>query len=100
MDINSIQGANAYQNTQSTPPPVDDTQLREQNVEASRSELDTRREASRAFEVSLTQEARDLLAAEENDRATEPAESTTSEAAANEPVVPTQDASQIVNIVA
>ncbi len=66
MDINTIQGSNAYSAPKSTPVPVDDTLLRNQNREAARADLsqESTRAIQEAFDVRITQEARDRQAAE------------------------------------
>ena len=68
MAINSVQGASAYTNAINSAPPVDETTTRNQNIEASRTELDTQSSAvaQQAFEVNITQEAQDRLAREES----------------------------------
>lgn len=106
MDINSIQGPNAYLNTQSSPPPVENEQLGEQNREASQSNIDAGTQASRAYEVQLTQEAQDRLAAQRAEqqaqsRQTQPEEPPPPpEQQQPQQVMSAPDASQIVNIVA
>ncbi len=99
MDINSLNGANAYTNTPNSTPSVDHTQLREQNLEASRPALDTQNTATQAFEVSLTQEAQDRQAAETTQNAQE-TQTTAPENPNNETTAPAQNPNQIVNIVA
>lgn len=97
MNITNINGANAYANAPQLTPPVDNTQLKEQNIQASRSDLETQDTATGAFELSITQEARDRAATENTDQQNTtqtPPEDTA------QTVVPAQDASQIVNIVA
>ncbi len=109
MEINNLSGAAAYANTLTGTPPVEDTQLRDQNIEAARTQIDSQTvsTAQEAFEVSLSREAQSRLA--EDTEATEPPEATQTE----EPVqalppevpnnsnpVPVNNTSQIVNIVA
>ncbi len=95
MDINSVQGPAAYANTLNTTPPVENTQTRDQNVEASGATLDsqTRQAAQQAFEVNITPEARDRLAQETQAR--EPAEQIepleTAETAPQEPPQPVEN---------
>ncbi|MCP3872227.1 MAG: hypothetical protein GY699_03610 [Desulfobacteraceae bacterium] len=105
MDINSSQGANAYTSAPNATPPVDNTQLREQNVEASRTELNTENTAAaqRAFEVTITQEAQNRLAADaalRNQEAVNETQATSTENQTNQNAVPPAEANQIVNIVA
>ena len=101
MDINSLQGANAYTNVPEATPPVDNTLLRNQNVEASRTDLreESTNAAQKAFEVSITQEAQDRLAAEAAEKPTE-TRTATPENQNNQDIVPAHEVSQIVNIVA
>ncbi len=98
MDINSIQGANAYAN--STPRPVVESNVvQEQNQEAAQADLNqaSTRAVQEAFEVNITEEAREQQAAaggtEETQRP-EPAQATQADQG------PAQQPSQIVNIVA
>jgi hypothetical protein len=107
MEINSLQGAAAYINASSANSPVDNTQVRDQNIEASRTDLDTRSTttAQEAFEVTITQEARNLQAeaATEQTTAVAPPEGPPAQPAetpSNNTVVQASQASQIVNIVA
>ncbi len=100
MDISNINGSNAYTANKSTTPPVDNSLLENQNREAAKADLnqETSRTAQQAFEVNITQEAQDKLAAEAtpppaqaaSDKEPEPDQSPTT----------TQEARQIVNIVA
>ena len=66
MDINTIQGSNAYTPHKSIPVPVDDTLLKNQNREAAQTDLnqETTRAVQDAFNVRITQEALDRQAAE------------------------------------
>ncbi len=100
MNINSVQGANAYTNVQNTTPPVDTAQLRDQNLEASRTELnqESTTAAQQAFEVTITQEAQ-RLSAETNEESAEVAAQQL-EDQNNSNTEPAHETSQIVNIVA
>ena len=113
MDINSVQGSAAYANTLNTTPPVESAQTREQNIEASQTRLDEQanRAAQQAFEVNITQEARNRLAQETEETRVEnpePNRETTDRAPAPEPVreppaqttPPAQETTPLVNIVA
>ncbi len=109
MIINSVQGANAYTNTQNTSPAVDTAKLKEQNLEVSRTELNTENStaAQQAFEVSITQEAQQLSAKNNEvaakataQQAVQPIEDQTTENQANSDTEPVHERSQIVNIVA
>lgn len=73
MAINSIQGPAAYANTLNTTPPVENTQLRGQNTQDTPAPAGEQSQgpAQNAFEVNITQEARDLLAGQ-NQQATAP----------------------------
>lgn len=103
MEINSLQGANAYTNALETTPPTNDARLRDQNLEASRTDLNTEsaQAAQKAFEVELTQEAQDRMATERTQEQTRTqAQTTAPENQTDQNPVPTQEQSQIVNIVA
>ncbi|WP_300459241.1 hypothetical protein [Desulfobacula sp.] len=100
MDINSLNGSTTYTNIPNGTPPVDNTRLPEQNAEASSIDLntDTSPGVPKAFEVTLSREALDRLAAE-------PATTPTStpqplDNPINQNMEPAVKASQIVNIVA
>lgn len=99
MDINSLNGANAYSNIPASTPQVDNTQLREQNREAARSALESQNQAKQAFEVSITQEAREKLAAQSTEN-TQKAQNEASGNANAKNTIPSHSASQIVYIVA
>ena len=109
MEINSLQGAAAYNNASSATSPVNNTHLRDQNIEASRTDLDTQstRAAQEAFQVTLTQEARNLQseASARQESATqaqpqEQAQAQPPEALNNDTTAPANETSQIVNIIA
>jgi hypothetical protein len=94
MDINSIQGANAYANTR---PVAESNVVQEQNQEAAQTDLnqESTRAVQEAFEVNITQEAREAAAGEtEETQLPEPAQAAAAEQ------TPAQQPSQIVNIVA
>jgi len=101
MDINSLQGANAYTNVSNATPPVDNTLLRDQNLEASQADLSTEntRAAQSAFEVDITQEAQNRLAAQSNEEPVE-TQATTPEDQTNQNIAQAHELSRIVNIVA
>lgn len=99
MNINSLNGVNAYSNIPASTPPVDNSQLQEQNREASRSELDYQARTKQAFEVSITEEARQRLAAQNAENSRQ-ARSEEIDSKDRNTIVPSQNASQIVNIVA
>lgn len=117
MDINSLQGSAAYAKISGSTPPVDNTASRNQNIEAANSTLDAQitARAQQAFEVNITEEARERLARENQEpvRETEtlPETEDTSVQAAPASLPPAEDntqqeppvqqpVSQIVNIVA
>jgi len=66
MDINSLKGISAYTDTRNTTPPVDQAQLQTQTLEASKAAQakENTNAAQKAFEVSLTEEARDRMASQ------------------------------------
>lgn len=106
MNINSLQGVHAYTNAPNATPPINNT-LRTQNVEASRTDLTTENTtaAREAFEVNITQEAQDRLAAQtaeapEIPEAPEETQTTTPENQTNQTIATAREESQIVNIVA
>ena len=101
MDINSLRGVSAYTNTQTTPP-VDQTTLQNQNLEASKTGLtkESANAAQKAFEVTITEEAKTKMASE-----TRPAISETQSAPppsdqGAQSVAKAYETNQIVNIVA
>ncbi len=99
MDISNINGSNAYTANKSATPPVDNSLLENQNREAAKADLnqETSRAAQQAFEVNITQEAQDRLAAEATPP---PAQAATDKAPEPQSPAATQEARQIVNIVA
>lgn len=101
MDINSLQGASAYINASSSVPSVDNAQLRDQNLEASRTDLNAESisAAQKAFEVTITREAQDRQAAETTNAAEE-TQTAASESQNTQASAAVQKTSQIVNIVA
>lgn len=107
MEINSLQGAAAYASSLGATQPVENTQTRDQNVEASRTDLTTQSTsvAQEAFEVTITQEAQDRLAedtaVEETDSQEQvPVQAQPLEEQPPEPEQSPAETSQIVNIVA
>ncbi|MBA3009329.1 MAG: hypothetical protein KKF12_08430 [Proteobacteria bacterium] len=98
MDISTIQGSNAYTANQQTPQPVEDTLSKRQNWEAADLNQDKPRSSQQAFEVTITQEAQDRLAAE---KVAISAAQTADPVRGPSPASGSaRDASQIVNIVA
>lgn len=98
MDINALQGSNAYTANQLTPPPVEDSLAKRQNREITDQRQDNTQSSRQAFEVTITQEAQARLAAEKLTIS-----ATQDTAPGRRPsAVPgsAQEASQIVNIVA
>ena len=100
MDINSLNGSMAYTNIPNASPPVDNTLVQEQNTEASSIDRNTETSpgASKAFEVTLSREARDRQAAEPASTPTstpQPLDNQT-----NQNMEPAVKASRIMNIVA
>jgi hypothetical protein len=67
MDISNIQGFSAYTANKSATPPVDNTLAQNQNKDAAQTTLnqESAQAAQQAFEVNITPEARDLMAATE-----------------------------------
>ena len=103
MDINNINASTAYTTHESVKPSVDSTLLKDQNQETQNSDINPGTARQQAFEVNITQEAQDLLAAE----ATQPAIKTplsdnTSNDGSGQSQSPAaaQEARKIVNIVA
>lgn len=92
MDITNIDASNAYAAKESAKPPIDSTLLKNQNQEVSESNLNQESTRQNAFEVNITQEAQDRLAAQ-------PTPPPAPEASDQSPVA-AQKAAQIVNIVA
>jgi hypothetical protein len=105
MEINSLNGAGAYANASGTATPVDNTR-QNQTSDASQNAMNTGNTAagSQAFEVTITREAQDRLAAQTNTQVME--EPTETQGAAmtpgpqNQNTASTRETSQIVNIVA
>jgi hypothetical protein len=103
MDISNINASNAYITNESAKPPVDSTLLKDQNQETKNSDTSQKTDRQPAFEINITQEAQDLLAAE----TTQPSMGTPmsgkdSDDASGQSQSPAtaQEARQIVNIVA
>lgn len=101
MDINSLQGATAYTNVPNTTPQVDKTVLPSQNPETSTADLNTENATNgqNAFEVNITQEAQDRLAAETSEDQTN-IQTTTPDDQNNQNPKPAHETNRIVNIVA
>ena len=95
MNMNSISGANQYLNTPKAVAPPGETLLKEQNIEASRSDLDQKSTilAQQAFQVNITEEAQ-KLASDKNNREMPAAGNSLPSQNNNE------EARQIVNIIA
>lgn len=102
MDINNIQGSNAYSAPKSPPVPVDDTLLRNQNRESAQGDLsqESTRAIQEAFDVRITQEARERQAAEKTAPAPLPAEGPEKSTGPDQGTLQASNASQIINIVA
>ncbi|MFH2093557.1 MAG: hypothetical protein ABIJ31_14450 [Pseudomonadota bacterium] len=109
MEINNLQGAAAYTNTSSASLPVNNTNVQDQNIQASRTELDTQnaRAVQEAFKVSFSQEAQNLQteAATKQESAAqakrqEQARMQTAVTQNGNTIVSASQASQIINIVA
>jgi len=106
MEISNIQGLNAYTAKNSATSPVDNTMLQNQNREAAQTNLNQEniQAVQQAFEVNITREARDLMAA----KGETPAQATPREQnpAQGQNLTPTQNSAQeqkimqVVNIVA
>ena len=99
MNISNINGSNPYATNNSATPPVDSTQLNTQNKEVTEPNSKTDSSTQQAFEVSITQEAQDLLAAQ----AAPPPQKTApvnQDSEQNQTPAASQEARQIVNIVA
>ncbi len=105
MNINSLQGQAAYNNT-AAPQAVDNAQLRNQNLEAARTELNEKdTQATRdAFEVNLSREALETRSAQNRETSEAAAETRASslpeENQSDQSAAGANSASQIVNIVA
>ena len=101
MDINSLQGATAYTNVPNTTPQVDKTVLPSQKPEASTADPNTENTTNglNAFEVNITQEAQDRLAAETNKDQTN-IQTTIPGDQDNLNTKPAHETNRIVNIVA
>ncbi|OGR45192.1 MAG: hypothetical protein A3J80_06260 [Desulfobacula sp. RIFOXYB2_FULL_45_6] len=101
MDINSLRGVSAYTSTQNTTPPVDQTVLQNQNLEASKAELTKENAdvAQKAFEVTITEEAQKKIAAETTQKTSEALPEPPVDQSA-QTVSKAYETSQIVNIVA
>jgi len=100
MEMNNMQVGNAYTNPPATTPQVDNTQLRDSNRAASKSDLnmENTNAAQKAFEVSITEDAQ-RLAAQAAEKSAQ-TQTTTPEDQAAQNIVPAQVKSQMVNIVA
>ncbi|MCG8632531.1 MAG: hypothetical protein MI863_01820 [Desulfobacterales bacterium] len=97
MEINNIHGANPYANAR---PAAESNLVQEQNQEAAQADLnqESTRAVQEAFEVNITQEAREQqAAASEEAEETQLPEPVQAAAAEQEPA---RQPSQIVNIVA
>jgi hypothetical protein len=101
MAINSVQGANAYTNVLNTTPQVENTQPRDLNPEASKTELNNENAntAQQAVEVTITQEARQRLSEQNNEESAKVAEQQL-ENESNQNTASAREVSQIVDIVA
>lgn len=101
MDINNLRGASAYMNPPAPTPPVDQTMLQNQNLEASKAELtkETAVAAQKAFEVTITEEALEKMASEKKSETAEIQSAPPPDQSA-QTVAKAYETSQIVNIVA
>jgi len=99
MDISNINGSNAYAANNSTKPPVDSTLLENQNQKAAGTDpnQETTRAVQQAFEVDITQEAQDKMAMEAKPPVQE---ASNQKSGADQSTLATQEARQIINIVA
>ena len=102
MDINSLRGVSAYTNPINTTPPIDQTMLQNQNLEASKAELtkETADAAQKAFEVTLTEEAQERMASETKPETSETQSAPPPSDQGAQGVAKAYETSQIVNIVA
>ncbi|MFO7750400.1 MAG: hypothetical protein R6V54_09945 [Desulfobacteraceae bacterium] len=111
MEINSVSGANTYLNTQNQTQQTRQTQasgetlLGQENLEASRSELDqnSTARAQQAFQVNITPEAQQLAAEANQTEKTQAPPQTTEASAGTTGTMPqnsNEQARQMVNIVA
>jgi hypothetical protein len=103
MDISNINASNAYTTNESVKPPVDSTLLKAQDPKTPEADLNQKTASQQAFEVNITQEAQDLLAAEATQPSIEtPLSDNTSDDESGQSQSPAtaQEARQIVNIVA
>ncbi len=96
-----MQGAKAYANPPGTTPPVNNMQVQDQNLETTKTDINSENVTTtkKAFEVSITPEARDILAAQVSKEAAETQTKTPEEQTARDSE-PAHKKSQIVNIVA
>ncbi len=113
MEINSLNGAGAYANTPNSAPPVDNTR-QNQTDDALQNTINPGNtgNGSQAFEVTITREARDRLAAETDTQVPAAPAETQGATMTPEPQDPndasareagrgnSQETNQIVNIVA
>lgn len=101
MDINSIQGANQYQNPPSAAP-LDTNALRSQNTEASTKAVDEKNaeSARQAFNVNISAEGRQQLAAAQEPPAEPPMPENSESGAPGGNMTQGSEASRLVNIVA
>ncbi len=101
MEINNLQGKSAYTNTSNGALPVDNNLLRDQSLETSRADVNTEdtRAAQSAFEVDITQQAKDIQAAQSNEKPVE-TQAQAPEDLSNQDITQTQERRQIVDIVA
>ena len=105
MDISNINGANAYTANKPASQPIENSPLRNEPKQALETNLNQEAApAPQAFEVNITQEAQDRLAAEATPPPvkTEPDQNIRADQAPkpDQNPVATQEARQIVNIIA
>jgi hypothetical protein len=101
MDISNINASTAYTANESAKSPVDNTQLKTQETKPPETDPSQETMRQQAFEVNITQEAQDRLAAEAAQSAMEtPMPDKTSGDGSDQSQSTAQEARQIVNIVA
>ncbi len=102
MDINNLQGPATYSRSLEKTSQVDNEQIREQNLEASRTELNSENSntAKKAFEVTITQEAQDKPAVQNAEKTPPETQTTTSDDHAAQNPEAAHRQNQLVNIVA
>ncbi len=102
MDISNINASNAYTTNELAKPPVDNTLLKNQDQATPETNLNQDTVRQQAFEVTITREAQDRLAAEATQPYIKtPANNGSGDASGqSQSPAAAQEARQIVNIVA